>query len=59
MNTDTTLVKTSHLQACLVSRRDGVPLGRLLYQENFHADYLSDHENLIAEAPFWALLEHA
>lgn len=60
MNTEITVVKASHLQPFISFLESvGAPLDRLLNQVNLHADYFSDQENLIAEAPFWALLEHA
>lgn len=60
MSTDITVVKASHLQP-FISFLDevGAPLERLLNQVSLHADYFSQNENLIAEAPFWALLENA
>jgi AraC-like DNA-binding protein len=60
LKTDITVVKASHLQP-FISFLDkvGAPLDRLLNQVNLHADYFSDKDNLIAEAPFWSLLENA
>jgi AraC-like DNA-binding protein len=60
LKTDITVVKASHLQP-FISFLDkvGAPLERLLNQVSLHADYFAEQDNLIAEAPFWSLLENA